>query len=46
MTDQLEPSVGARAIDFELPTNLGSQILLSSYLPRKNVYLFFVREYN
>lgn len=46
MTDLPEPIVGARAIEFSLSASTGTQISLSNYLARKNVYLFFVREYN
>lgn len=46
MSDMLEPVVGARAIDFSLSANNGTQISLSNYLTKKNVYLFFVREFN
>ena len=46
MTDQLEPSIGARAIDFSLSASNGSIISLNNYLTKKNVYLFFVREFN
>ncbi len=46
MNDTFEPVVGARAIDFSLSASTGAQISLSNYLAKKNVYLFFVREYN
>ncbi len=46
MTDMLEPTEGARAIDFSLSDANGKQISLSDYLGKKNVYLFFVREFN
>jgi len=46
MTDMLEPTVGARAIDFNLSASTGTQISLSSYQSKSNVYLFFVREFN
>ncbi len=46
MSDQIEPTVGSHAIEFSLSASTGAQISLSNYLTRKNVYLFFVREYN
>ena len=46
MTDQLEPTLGAHAIDFSLSASTGTQISLSNYQAKKNVYLFFVREFN
>ncbi len=46
MTDMLEPTVGARAIDFNLPASDGTQVSLAAYATKKNLYLFFVREFN
>lgn len=46
MTDLLEPTVEARAIDFSLSASTGTQISLANYLGKSNVYLFFVREFN
>lgn len=46
MSDIPEPTVGARALDFNLPATNGTQISLADYQTKKNVYLFFVREFN
>lgn len=46
MTDNPEPMVGDRALDFSLSANTGSQVSLSNYITKSNVYLFFVREFN
>lgn len=46
MGDIPEPTVGARALDFILPASNGSQISLADYQTKKNIYLFFVREFN
>ncbi len=45
MPDPLEPTEGARAIDFSLPDTGGKQISLADYVKKKNVYLFFIREF-
>jgi len=41
-----EPTVGARALDFNLTASNGNQISLADYLNKNNIYLFFVREFN
>jgi peroxiredoxin len=46
MTDLLEPTEGARAIDFILADSSGKQVSLADYIGKKNVYLFFVREFS
>ncbi len=46
MADQLEPTEGARSIDFNLIDANGKQISLSDYHSKKNVYIFFAREFN
>ncbi len=46
MTGNLEPTEGARAFDFSLTDANGKQISLADYLNKKNVYLFFVREFS
>jgi peroxiredoxin len=46
MADALEPTEGARAIDFTLTDTNGKQVSLSDYIGKKNVYLFFIREFN
>jgi peroxiredoxin len=46
MADLLEPTEGARAIDFTLTDANGHQVSLKDFLTKKNVYLFFVREFN
>jgi peroxiredoxin len=46
MTDLLEPTEGARAIDFTLADSGGKQVSLADYRGKKNVYLFFVREFS
>ncbi len=45
MTGNLEPTEGARAIDFSLADVNGKQVSLAAFLNKKNVYLFFVREF-
>ena len=46
MTEILEPTEGARAINFTLTDANSQQVSLSEYLNKNNVYLFFVREFN
>jgi peroxiredoxin len=46
MAENVELSVGAQAIDFTLMDANGHQVSLHDYLNEKNVYLFFVREFN
>ncbi len=46
MTDMLEPTVGARAIDFNLSASNGGLVSLANYRNKSNVYLFFIREFN
>ncbi len=46
MPDLLEPTEGARAIDFSLADANGKLISLADYVKKKNVYLFFIREFN
>jgi len=46
MSEIPEPTEGARALDFCLPATNGIQISLADYLPKNNIYLFFIREFN
>jgi peroxiredoxin Q/BCP len=43
--DVVEAKIGSRAPDFRLPSTDGSEIALSDFRGRKNVVLFFVREF-
>jgi peroxiredoxin len=48
MTDEdtIEAKIGSYAPDFRLASTNGSEIGLSDFRHRKNVVLFFVREFN
>lgn len=46
MADTSERSIGMKAPEFILPASNGVDISLAGYYSRKNVYLFFVREFN
>ena len=48
MTDEdtIETKIGSHAPDFKLPSTDGSEIRLSDFRGKKNVILFFVREFN
>ncbi len=43
--DSIEAKIGSRAPDFRLPATNGSEIALSDFRGKKNVVLFFVREF-
>jgi peroxiredoxin len=45
MSDYQGISTGSRAPAFSLPASDGSQVGLQDYYTKKNVYLFFVREF-
>ncbi len=45
MSDNPDVSTGSRAPDFSLPASNGRNISMADYLTKKNVYLFFVREF-
>jgi peroxiredoxin len=45
MPEIAELSIGSPAIDFKLPASNGTEISLMDYQNKKNVYLFFVREF-
>ena len=44
--DTIEAKIGSHAPDFHLPSTNGNEIRLSEFRGRKNVILFFVREFN
>ncbi|MBI1793598.1 MAG: redoxin domain-containing protein [Chloroflexi bacterium] len=44
--DTIESKIGSHAPDFRLPATSGNEIGLSDFRGRKNVVLFFVREFN
>jgi len=46
MTDTLELTIGSLAPEFSLPASSGGEIGLNNFRDKKNVYLFFVREFN
>jgi peroxiredoxin len=46
MPDQFVLTVRSPAPEFSLPASTGSEISLSEYRNKNNVYLFFVREFN
>jgi hypothetical protein len=46
MSDKIEISTGVLAPDFQLDSTAGNQVSLSDYRGKKNVYLFFIREFN
>ena len=46
MADIPDLTIGTLAPEFNLPTSSGTDITLSSFRSKSNVYLFFVREYN
>ncbi len=43
--DTIEAKIGSHAPDFRLPSTNGSEIALSDFRGKKNVVLFFVREF-
>lgn len=45
MTDPNDLEVGAPAPDFTLPSSAGDPITLSSFQGKKNVVIFFMREF-
>ena len=46
MTDNPELSTGSLAPDFSLSASNGTEIGLSNFRFKNNIYLFFVREFN
>ena len=46
MSDIPDLAIGALAPNFSLPANTGTEITLSDFRSKNNVYLFFVREFN
>jgi len=44
--DTIEAKIGSHAPDFHLSSTSGSKIGLSDFRGKKNVILFFVREFN
>jgi len=44
--DAIDAKIGSYAPDFRLPSTSGSEVGLSDFRGRKNVVLFFVREFN
>ena len=44
--DTIEAKIGSHAPDFNLLSTDGNKIRLSDFRGRKNVVLFFVREFN
>jgi len=46
MNDNSGMMIGSAAIDFTLPASTGSEVALSDYRTKTNVYLFFVRAFN
>lgn len=46
MATNPEMTIGSKALDFKLESTTGNPVGLEDYLNRKNVYLFFVREFN
>ncbi len=44
--DAIEAKIGSHAPDFSLTSTNGNEIRLSEFRGRKNVILFFVREFN
>jgi len=46
MTSAPELSIGMKAIEFSLPASNGTEISLTNFYTKNNVYLFFVREFN
>ena len=45
MTDFPDLIIGSQAPEFSLPASNGSEIALANFRSKKNVYLFFVREF-
>jgi peroxiredoxin len=46
MTDIPELTIGSLAPEFNLLASNGSEIALTNFRTKNNVYLFFVREFN
>ena len=46
MSNKSELTIGSTAPEFSLPASNGSRVALADFRSKKNVYLFFVREYN
>lgn len=45
MTDIPDLTIGSQAPEFSLPASDGSEIALVDFRSKRNVYLFFVREF-
>ena len=45
MTDIPDRTIGSQAPEFSLPASDGSEIALVDFRSKRNVYLFFVREF-
>ncbi len=43
--DSIEAKIGSRAPDFRLQAHNGGEVALSDFIGKKNVVLFFVREF-
>jgi peroxiredoxin len=46
MADNSELQIGSTAPEFILPANTGLEIKLADFESKKNLVLFFVREFN
>jgi peroxiredoxin len=46
MSDVFDLIVGSPAPEFSLPASTGTEIALTDFHSKNNVYLFFVREFN
>jgi peroxiredoxin len=46
MSDIPDLAIGASAPEFSLPASTGSEIALTDFRTRNNVYIFFVRQFN
>ena len=46
MSDIPDLAVGTLAPEFSLPASTGSEISLTDFRTKNNVYVFFVREFN
>ena len=46
MAENSVPTVGSMAPEFSLVASSGNEIKLADFRSRKNMVLFFVREYN
>ena len=46
MAENPEVTIGTTAPDFSLPASNGSEVRLADFRSKKNVVLFFIREFN